>query len=254
MAPSGGEGRGLFGPEQPPIMSLSRHGAVSARHDSNAGVDAPLNHSNRSLQPGLDQRGRDMQAVRRLAGGETLVQTQIDNLAVGLREEQDDLPQQGKELLFLGESFRASAGILHFREGDFFVTHAPPANILGGIGDNLTHPGTSLGAVEAGMIDGLHDLDPTGLEGVFSEAIAADYPLGEGKEAFRTAGDPCFLVPFQEGAFPGGREVQNAQTPGHEQVLDSTSKTVYLNSIHLAVVAFEALNKNTQARCGPYRQ
>ena len=108
------------------------------------------------------------------------------------------------------------------------------------------------------MVDGLQDLDPTDLQGVFSETVVPGNPLGEGKEAFRTAGDPFFLVPFQQGACPGGPleggAVQNVQTLGHEQPLDGTSKTVFLNSMHLAEVAFRALNKNIRARYGPYRQ
>ena len=86
------------------------------------GVNALLDHVNRSLQPGLDQRRGDMQAPCRLISGKTLLQTQLDNLAVGFREKRDDLPQQGQELFFLGESFRTSAWVLYFREGSFFVT------------------------------------------------------------------------------------------------------------------------------------
>ncbi len=156
------------------------------------------------MQPRRDLRAGDVEALRRQFSGETLLQTQLDNLAVGPREERNDLPQQGKELFFLGESFGGEAGVLHFRERDFAVTKAPAANVPGGVGDDRAHPGTSLGAVEAGMVDGLHDLDPTGLEGVFSEAVVAGNPLGEGEEALGTAGDPFFLVPFLERAFPGG--------------------------------------------------
>ena len=185
-------------------MSLPLRLAVSVRCSSSAGVDAPPDHLNRTIQPGRDLRAGDVEALRRLASGKTLVQTQLDNLAVGGREKRNDLPQQGKELFFLGESFGVSAWIFHLREGSFTLTKAPAANILGGVGDDRAHPGTSLGAVEAGMVDGLHDLDPTNLEGVFSEAVVPGDPLGEGEEALRTAGDPFFLVPFQQGAFPGG--------------------------------------------------
>lgn len=57
-----------------------------------------------------------MQALHRLARGETLLQAQLDNLAAGLREEQDDLPQQGQELFLPSESFGASAWSLHLSE------------------------------------------------------------------------------------------------------------------------------------------
>ena len=145
-----------------------------------------------------------MQALSGLAGRKTLVQPQLDDLAVGLGKERDDLAQHNEKLLFLGESFGASARTHCFREGNFLLTQATAANIPGGVGDDLTHPGTSLGAVEAGMVDGLENLDPTDLESIFGKAVVSGNPLGEGKEAFRTAGDPFFLFSVQEWTFTSG--------------------------------------------------
>ena len=160
-----------------------------------------------------------MEALCRLASGKTLVQTQLDNLTVGVREEKNHLLQQGKELVFLRESFGGSSWIFYFGEESFAATQALAANIFGGVGDDRAHPGASLWATEVGMVDVLQDLDPTDLEGVFSEAIVPGNPLGEGKEASRTAGNPFFFVPFQKGAFPGdtleGRAGQNVQTLEH---------------------------------------
>ena len=117
-------------------------------------------------------------------------------MSVGVREERNHLLQQGKKLFFLGESFGGSAGIFHFSEGNFAAPRALAANILGGVGDDRAHPGASLWAIEVGMVDSLHDFDPTDLEGVFSEAVVSGNPLGEGKEALGTAANPSFFVPF----------------------------------------------------------
>ena len=132
----------------------------------------------------------------RLSRGKTLVQTQLDHLTVGVREKRNYLLQQAKKLCFLDESFGSSAWIFHFEDGNFAAPNALAANILGGVGDDRTHPWASLWTIEVGMVDSLHDFDPTDLEGVFSEAIVAGNPLGEGKEAFGTAANPSFLVPF----------------------------------------------------------
>ena len=111
-------------------------------------------------------------------------------------EKRNYLLQQAKKLCFLDESFGSSAWIFHFEDGNFAAPNALAANILGGVGDDRTHPWASLWTIEVGMVDSLHDFDPTDLEGVFSEAIVAGNPLGEGKEAFGTAANPSFLVPF----------------------------------------------------------
>ncbi len=158
-----------------------------------------------------------MEALRRLPRGKTLVQTQLDHLTVGVREKRNYLLQQAKKLCFLGESFGSSAWILHFEEGNFAVPKALAANIFGGVGDDPAHPGASLWTIEAGMVDSLHDFDPTDLEGVFSEAVVPRNPLGEGKEALGTALDPSFFVPIQQGTFPSdsfeigaGQNAQNS--------------------------------------------
>ena len=137
-----------------------------------------------------------MEAFCRLPSGKILAQTQLDHLTVGSREERNYLQQQGKGLLFLGESFGSSAWIFHFEESNFTATQALAANILGGVGDDRAHPGASLWAIEIGVVDSLQDFDPADLEGVFSEAIVPGNPLGEGKEALGTAANPSFLVPF----------------------------------------------------------
>ena len=70
----------------PPFVILLLRLTGSMRCGSNAGVDAPLDHLNRSIQPGLDLRAGDVEAPCRLISGKTLLQAQLDNLAVGLRE------------------------------------------------------------------------------------------------------------------------------------------------------------------------
>ena len=96
----------------------------------------------------------------------------------------------------MGGGFGGLAWIFYFGEAYFDAAKALAANILGGVGDDRAYPGASLWAVEAGMVDGLQDLDPTDLEGVFSKAVIPGNSLGEGKEALGTAGNPSFLVPF----------------------------------------------------------
>jgi len=53
------------------------------------------------------------------------------------------------------------------------------------------------------VIDGLEDLDPTGLQDILSETVVAGDPLGEGEEALRTADDPGFVVTFKRRAVFG---------------------------------------------------
>ena len=77
------------------------------------------------------------------------------------------------------------------------------------------HPGTSLGPVKAGMIDGLEDLDPTGLKDILGQTVVAGDPLGEREEAAGAAGNPGVGIAFKQGAafgcpleFRGGQNVK----------------------------------------------
>ena len=76
--------------------------------------------------------------------------------------------------------------------------------ILGRVGDDPMHPGTGLGALKAGMIDALQNLDPTDLEDILGQTVVAGYPLGEGEEAAGAANNPGFAVAFKQGTVFSG--------------------------------------------------
>lgn len=145
-----------------------------------------------------------MEPFSGLAGGETSVKTQIDDLTIGCRKQNDNFPKQAKHLFFLSQTFRIPTGVFYlFRQGVFSETKVSATDILGGVGDDSVNPGAGLGATTAGP-SGLQDLDPTDLKGVFGQIVVAGDPLGQRKETPGTARNPGFAIAFKEGAVFGG--------------------------------------------------
>ena len=109
-----------------------------------------------------------------------MVETQLDDLTIGSWQQIDHFPEQNKQLSFLGKGLgihgRSSLALkLILAPVDPF-----PMEVPGRVGDDAMHPGASLGAFKAGMIDRLEDLDPTGLKDILRQTVVAGNPLGEG--------------------------------------------------------------------------
>jgi len=145
-----------------------------------------------------------VKASRYLLVREPLVETQLDDLAVGSRQQIDHFPEQNKQFSFLGKClWILGRGSLVLKR--MFVAAVPfPVEVPCCVGDDAMHPGAILGSVEAGMIDGLEDLDPTGLKDILGQSVVTGNPLGEGKEPSRAADYPGFAVAFKQGTVFGG--------------------------------------------------
>ena len=182
-------------------------------------IQAALNHFDSATEANGDVRGRSMEALSSLVGGEMSVKTQVDDLAIGFGKQNDYFPQQAKQLLFLSKSLRVPSRILHLlRQGFLPEPMSLAANILGTVGDDRVHPGTGLGAATAGP-SSLQDLDPTLLKSVFGQTVVSSNPLGKGEETPRAAFDPFLMVTFQQGTGCGGvlefRGGKNMKVVGH---------------------------------------
>ncbi len=128
-----------------------------------------------------------MQAFSDLLVGEVL-EMQLHDLAVGVRQHCDYFPQQDQPLFLVSESFGGRPGSSYFREagdsarparvprritarvfllpeGNCAATEAVTADVPGGVADDDMHPGASRGAAEAGLVDVFQNLDPTVLKG-----------------------------------------------------------------------------------------
>ena len=160
-----------------------------------------------------------MKASRDLLVGESLVQTQLDDLAVGSWQQIDHFPEQNKQFSFLGKRLRILGRGSPALERVLVATDPLFVVILGRVGDDPTHPRTSLGAVKASMIDGLEDLDPTGLKDILCQTVVAGDPLGEGEKTPGAADNPSFAVAFEERTVFGGslklRGGQNVEIARH---------------------------------------
>jgi hypothetical protein len=160
-----------------------------------------------------------MKESRDLLVGEPLVETQLDDLAVGSRQKIDHFPEQNKQFPFLGKSLRIEGRSSPLLERVLTATDLLSVVILGRIGDDRMDPRASFGAVEAGIVDGLEDLDPTGLKNILCEAVVAGDPLGEGQEAAGATGNPGFGVGFEQRTVFGGslelRSGQNVESARH---------------------------------------
>jgi hypothetical protein len=121
-----------------------------------------------------------VKASKDLLVGESLVEAQLDDLAVGSRQKIDHFPEQNKEFSFLCKSLRIL--VWDSPALEWILAAADPFSvvILGRVGDDSVHPRTSLGAVKASMVDGLEDLDPTGLKDILGQTVVSSDPLGEG--------------------------------------------------------------------------
>ena len=108
---------------------------------------------------------------------EPLVQTQLDNLAVGSWQEIDHFPKQDKQLPFRRKSFRVpSRGRMDF-ERILAATDLFSMELLRRGGDDPMNPRTGLRSAKRGMIEGLENLDPTGLKDIVGEIVVAGDPL-----------------------------------------------------------------------------
>ena len=88
-------------------------------------------------------------------------------------------------------------------------------DIPGRIGDDLMHPETGFRPLEAGVIDGLENLDPAGLKPVFGQFVLAGDAPGQRKEAPGAADNPAFQLAFeQKGQSPGGILESGMLPPG----------------------------------------
>lgn len=76
--------------------------------------------------------------------------------------------------------------------------------ILDRVGDDRSDPRASLGAVKVGVIDGLEDLDPTGLKDILGQVVVACDPLGEGEKAAGATGNPGFAIALEQRTVLGG--------------------------------------------------
>ena len=61
-----------------------------------------------------------------------------------------------------------------------------------------------LGSVKAGMIEGLENLDPTGLQDIMHQIVVIGDPTSEGKEAAGAKDNPGFAVAFEQWTVLGG--------------------------------------------------
>ena len=113
-----------------------------------------------------------MKASRDLLVRKPLVETQLDDLAVGSPHQIDHFPEQNKQLSFLGKGLRVlGRGSLAFKL-ILALADPFPMEIPGHVGDDEMCPGAGLGTLKAGMIDGLEDLDPTGLKDILGQVVA----------------------------------------------------------------------------------
>ena len=161
-------------------------------------INAALEQSDGTIHADGDIATGDVKASRDLLVGESLVKTQLYDLTVGPWQENDHFPEQNKQFSFLGKNLRFQGRSSLVLERFLAAEEPFTMKVLGRVGDDPVHPGTSLGSVKAGMIDGLEDLDPTGLKDILNETIVAGDPLGEEKKAAGATGNPGFAIAFKQ--------------------------------------------------------
>lgn len=92
--------------------------------------------------------------------------------------------------------------------------------ILGRVGYDPMHPWTGLGSVKGSMIEGLEDLNPTGLKDILGQAVVAGDPPGEREKAAAAASNLGFGVAFKKRTVFGGllelRGGQHVKTARHQ--------------------------------------
>lgn len=143
-----------------------------------------------------------MKAAGDLLVGKVLVGVQIENLAVGLRQQRHHLAQEDQHLLSLSESFGGRSHGREFRQPHLVAGAA--AHILGGVVDDLLYPRAGLGFVKVGVADRLEDLHPAGLQHIFGEAVIAGDATGQRKEAPGATDNPSLQISFQQRTVFGG--------------------------------------------------
>ena len=174
-----------------------------------------------------DTRAGDMKTFCGLTGGEALVHTQVEDFAVGARQHLDHFRQQGQQFLFLSESFRTWIQIDFFARSYFAAPHALAADILGRIGDDTMYPRASLGAVEAGVIDGLEDLDPTHPR----PGGRRRRPAWQGAKSTGSSRCPCFGIAFEEGAVLDG-VLESGMLPPGPATPEDESRSLVVGEAH----------------------
>ena len=183
-------------------------------------INAALEQTDGTIHADRDIPAGDVKVAGDLLGRQPLVQAQLDHLAVGSWQEIDHFPEQDKQFPFLRKSFRApSRGRLVF-ERTLSAADLFSVELLRRVADDLMNPRTGLRSAKGGMIEGLENLDPTGLKDIVGEIVVAGDPPGEGKEAAGAAGNPGFAIAFKQGAIFSGLlqfgSGQDVKIVGHE--------------------------------------
>ena len=136
------------------------------RQRLSAGINTALEQIDGTIHADGDTPARDVKTSSDLLVGESLVHAQLDDLAAGSWQKINHFPEQDKQFSFLGKNLRIPGrGFLALKR-ILSATDPLCVVVLGCVGDDPIHPGAGLGTVKADMIDGLEDLDPTGLKDI----------------------------------------------------------------------------------------